>query len=144
MRSSDKDLWECAQHEELTSLRADHTWRVVKTEPGVPRLHNKWVYKKKRTCDGKTERYRAILVACGNEQVLGVNLLLTFAAGLDMTSAKAILSIAYILHTPAGHFDVPSAYVRTAKEDDVDIKIYILDGIYFTLKGLSEYGVDTM
>ena len=34
----------------------------------------------KRTSDGGIERYKARLVACGNEQVLGVNFLLNFAA----------------------------------------------------------------
>ena len=52
MRSPDKDLWERANNGELTALRANYTWRVVKAEPGVPRLHTKWVYKKKRTSDG--------------------------------------------------------------------------------------------
>ena len=90
MRSPDKILWERANREELTSLRANYTWRVVKSEPGVQRLHTKWIDKKKRTSDGGIECYKARLVACGNEHVLGVNFLLNFAAVLDMTSAKAI------------------------------------------------------
>ena len=57
----------------------------------------------KRTSDGGIERYEARLVACGNEQVLGMNFLLKFAAVLDMTSAKAILAIAWIWRTPARH-----------------------------------------
>ena len=107
----------------------------------MPRLHTKWVYKKKHTSDGGVERYKARLVACGNEQMLGVNFLLTFAAVLDITSAKAIFAIAWIWRVPSRHSDVPSAYVRAAKEDGVDIHLFIPDGMDFTPEGMSEYGV---
>nr|CCA19525.1 GK15001 putative [Albugo laibachii Nc14] len=143
MRSPDNDLWIRAHREELASLRANHTWRVVKAESNVPRLHTKWVHKKKRTRNGEIERYKARLVACGNEEVLGVNFLLTFTAVLDMTSAKAIFSIAWIWRVPARHFDVPSAYVRAAKEEGVDIHLYIPDGMNFTSEELSKHGVST-
>lgn len=65
-------------------------------------------------------RHKARLVACG-EQLLDVNALLIFAAGLDMSSTKAILAIAWIWRTPARQFYVPSAYVSSAKEDGVNI-----------------------
>lgn len=141
MRRPDKELWLRTHREELASLHANHTSRVVKAEPNVPQLHTKRVYKKKRTSGGGGIRYKTRLVACGNEQVLGENFLLTFAAILNMTSAKAIIAITWIWRVPARHFDVPSAYVRAAKEDGVDIHLFIPDGMDFTPEGMSEYGV---
>ena len=76
----------------------------------MPRLRTKWVHKKKRTSNGEIERYKAGLVARGNEQVLGVNFLFIFAAVLDMKSAKAIFAITWIRRGPARHFDVSSAH----------------------------------
>lgn len=72
------------------------------------------------------ERHKARLVACG-EQLLDVNVLLIFAAGLDMSSTKVILAIAWIWRTPARQFYVTSASVSSAKED----------GVIFTLSSLS-------
>lgn len=89
------------------------------------------MYKKKWTSDGGVEGYKARPVTCGNEQVLGVNFLLTFAAVLDMTNSKNIYAIAWIWRVPARHFfDVPSSYVRAAKEDGVDINLFIPDGMH--------------
>lgn len=108
---------------------------------GMQHLHTKWVHKKKRLSDGAIEHYKARLVACGNEQVLGVNFLLTFAAVLDLVSAKAILALARLWSVPARHFDVPSAYVRAAKEEGVDIYLYIPDGMELTDEELATHGV---
>ncbi|KAE9032725.1 hypothetical protein PR003_g5884 [Phytophthora rubi] len=56
--------WTAAELEELAVLIANATWTLIKCEPNAPKLHSKWVYKKKRDSSGAVERYKARLVAC--------------------------------------------------------------------------------
>ena len=95
------------------------------------RLHTKWVYKKRRTSDGSIERCIARLVACGNEQVLGRDYTLAFAAVMDLISAKFILAVAAIWSVPAHYFDVSSAYVKAEVEKGYDIYLYVTQGLCF-------------
>ena len=69
-------------------------------------MHSKWVYKTKTGADGDLERHKAWLVACGNEQVLGADYSLTFAAFWG------------VLDT---HGDIPNAYVKADKEAHLEI-----------------------
>ncbi|KAE8877447.1 hypothetical protein PF005_g6499 [Phytophthora fragariae] len=95
-QSPEAKQWTKAELEELQALIANATWTLIKCEPAMTKLHSKWVYKKKRDSNGSVQRYKARLVACGNEQILGVNYTLTFAAVLEMTSGKVIFVLAHI------------------------------------------------
>ncbi|GMF15396.1 unnamed protein product [Phytophthora fragariaefolia] len=140
--SSDASHWTAVEQEELEALIANATWTLIKCEPNTVKLHTKWVYKKKRTPTGAVERYKARLVACGNEQVLGVNYTLTFAAVLEMTSGKVIVALARIWGVPARHGDVPNAYVKAMTEEGIEIVIMVPKGMNITPEMMAELGVD--
>lgn len=57
-------------------------------------LHPKRLYKTKRHADSSLERYKARLVACGNEQSHGDGCKMTFSAGRNMTTAKIVVPLA--------------------------------------------------
>ena len=84
----------------------------MKRSPGANALHSKWVYKTKAGADGELKRYKARLVACGNEQVVGVDYNLTFAAVMDISTAKVVLALSATWGVPAKHGYIPTAYVR--------------------------------
>ncbi|KAJ0391988.1 hypothetical protein ATCC90586_011495 [Pythium insidiosum] len=84
-------MWERARKEELDALWVNQTWKLVKRTSDMHCLHTKWVLKKKTDKDGNIERYKARLVACGNEQIVGVDYLMTFAAVLEMASGKFMI-----------------------------------------------------
>ena len=96
MRSVIRDGWVKAMEEEVEALQNNKVWQVVKRAPGLNALHIKWVFKTKTDAQGKVERLKARLVACGNEQVLGVDYSLTFAAVMDLSTVKVILALAAI------------------------------------------------
>ena len=50
--------------------------------------------RKKKDGNGAVERYKARLVAGGDEQVVGRDYNLTFSAVLNITSVKPILAVA--------------------------------------------------
>ena len=80
MRSSRRAEWQTAMKEEIAALEKNDVWRVTKRSPGANALLSIWVVKTKTVADGEIERYKARLVACGNDQALDVYHNLTFAA----------------------------------------------------------------
>ncbi|GMF55875.1 unnamed protein product [Phytophthora fragariaefolia] len=68
-------------------------------------------------------------VACGNEQSFDVDYSVTFAAVIDMTSAKLMLALSSKWRVPAKHGDVPNAYVKANKEDNLRIYIRVPQGM---------------
>ncbi|KAG3098783.1 hypothetical protein PI124_g16096 [Phytophthora idaei] len=82
-----------------------------------------WVFKTKKDAEGHIERLNARLIACGNEQEFGVNYGIAFAAKIDMTSVKLILVLARKWRVPAKHGDVPNAYVKAEKGDELAGKV---------------------
>ncbi|KAE9351299.1 hypothetical protein PF008_g5993 [Phytophthora fragariae] len=141
-KCAESEQWRAAEREELASLEKNNTWKVVKVPPGVRPLHTKWVYKKKRNGAGELQRYKARLVACGNEQEFGVDYLLTFAAVMELPSGKVVLAVGRIWGVPARHGDVPNAYVKAPTEEGLEIFLIIPDGMEFTAAELAELGVD--
>ena len=61
----DKGKWEFAMETEMTSLRENNVWDLVKLPQGKKTVGSKWVYKVKTGADGYVHRYRARLAAQG-------------------------------------------------------------------------------
>ncbi|OWZ14944.1 hypothetical protein PHMEG_00011504 [Phytophthora megakarya] len=104
-------------------------------------LNTKLVYKTKTHADGTVERRKGRLVACGNEQVYGVDYTDTISAVLDMTTGKVIFVLAHIWGVPARHGDVPSAYVKADKEDHIEIFLHISKDMVLSVELLALLGV---
>ncbi|KAG3233082.1 hypothetical protein PI124_g21839 [Phytophthora idaei] len=138
VRSLQKEAWLKAIVEELQALEQNGVWKVVRLPQGAHALYGKWVFKTKRDAEGAIERLKARLVACGNDQIFGVNYSVTFAAVIVMTSVKIILALARKWDVPAKHGDVPNAYV---KEEDLDIYMRIPQGMEITDEMRKELGV---
>uniref|UniRef100_A0AAV1V2L8 Uncharacterized protein n=1 Tax=Peronospora matthiolae TaxID=2874970 RepID=A0AAV1V2L8_9STRA len=123
MRSGKREGWKKAMQEEIAALEANDVWTITRRTAGQHALHTKWVYKTKTDAQGDLERLKARLVACGNEQVLGVDYSLTFAAVMDLSTVKVILALAVTWGVPAKHGDIPNAYVKADKEPH--LRIYL-------------------
>ena len=96
-----------AMSEELQALEDNGVWLVVVPPNNSHVLHTKWVYKTKTDADGAIERFKARLVACGNEQVYGVDYGLMFAAVMELSTVKVILVLALRWGVPVRHEDIP-------------------------------------
>jgi hypothetical protein len=124
--------WQDAIDLELDTLRSNCTWIATEKPASAKPLHYKWVFKTKLDSDGGVERFKARLVACGNEQQAGINYNDTFAPVLDQATARMILALSVIWHCPARHGDIPAAYTKAAIESDSDIYMYPPNGMVLT------------
>nr|CCA18211.1 hypothetical protein ALNC14_043540 [Albugo laibachii Nc14] len=112
MMSQGKHKWMTAVSEELKALEENGVWEVMIPPTGSHVSHNKWVFKTKKNANGDVERYKARLVACGNEQLFGVDCTLTFAAVIEITAEKE------------PHLDVYMKVPEGMKIDEMDLKRY--------------------
>lgn len=86
--------------EELSVLKANHTWEMIVFPPCASIIGSKWIYSIKVKMDGTLDRYKAWLVAQGYKQEYDIDYKETFALVATMT--MALLSIATVRHWPYG------------------------------------------
>jgi hypothetical protein len=132
MKTSNAKDWQAAVDLELDTLRNNQTWIAMPKPKTAKPLHSKWVFKTKLDANGKIERFKARLVACGNEQQYGVNYEDTFAPVLDLATVRLVLALSVLWGYPARHGDVPAAYTRAALEAQSDIFMYPPQGMQLT------------
>ena len=94
LSSKQNEGWKKAISEDLQALEDNEVCKIVKTPKIVRPLTFEWVFKTTHDAEGDIERLEASLVACGNEQVFGVNFGVTFAAVIDMFSVKTVFALA--------------------------------------------------
>uniref|UniRef100_A0AAV1UCR1 Integrase catalytic domain-containing protein n=1 Tax=Peronospora matthiolae TaxID=2874970 RepID=A0AAV1UCR1_9STRA len=95
----------------------------------------------KTDADGAIQRFKTRLVACGNEQVHGVDYGLTFAAVMELSTVKVIIVLALRWGVPARHGDIPNAYVKADKEKHLDIYLAIPQEMKIQDGTLRQFGV---
>lgn len=106
-------------------------------------LHTKWVFKTKNDADGKIESYKARIVACGNERLFVVDYGLIFAAVMKLSTIKVVLVLARKWGVPARHRDIPNAYVKEDKGENLEIYLHIPQGMKIHEEDIRKLGADT-
>ena len=113
----DWNEWLKAILEELTSIHGLGTYSLVKRQPRMNVLRNKWVFTYKLDTSGQIERYKARLVVKGFAQRYGIDYNETFSPTARMKSIKVLLAIAAVEDLEAVHMDVSTAFLNgTLKE----------------------------
>ncbi len=129
MKTPDAEQWKTAIESELQSLRDNITWIVVNKPADVKPLSFLFVFKLNLDADGAIERYKARLVARGDQQIEGVNYQDTFSPVMDMTTARIIFAFGIIWGNPPRHGHIPVAYTRASPEEDLEICMYPPQGM---------------
>jgi hypothetical protein len=132
MKTPAADQWNIAIDNELKSLRDNRTWIVVNKPANVKPLQSRFVFKLKLDADGAIERYKARLVARGDQQIEGVNYQDTFSPVMDMTTARIIFALGILWGNPPRHGDIPVAYTRASPEENLEIYMHPPQGMKFT------------
>ncbi|OWZ15198.1 putative mitochondrial protein [Phytophthora megakarya] len=139
-----------AGKENGTKVRRKVRKKSSKKKTWTRERHGPRNYKEAMHSQSKVGRMKAMVEELkaleGNsvwEQTFGVNYSVTFAAVIDMTCVKLILVLARKWRVPAKHGDVPNAYVKADKEEDLWIYIRVPQGMKVSEEILKELGVET-
>ncbi|CEH15995.1 gag-pol polyprotein [Ceraceosorus bombacis] len=116
MASPSKSDWHKAMQAELLALETLRTWRQVPTPENTPLIHCQWIYKTKKKADGTVDRYKARVVARGDQQE--ADSADTYAPVANMSSHRLLCSLAAHHNWPMHPIDVDTAYLNAARTGD--------------------------
>lgn len=108
--------WIAAMQLELHAHEKNGTWELVNLPPGEKALSARWVLREKIDHSGNT-KFKARVVARGNEQREGLDYEETFAPVVKWTTVRLIVALAAALGWSLSHMDVVTAFLNgTLKE----------------------------
>lgn len=135
---------------EFDTLTGNNTWSLVSKPLNKKILKNKWVYRVKRNQDGNMERFKARLVARGDQQILGQDYDETFAPVARFEMLRTFLAISVENEMYVHHMDVVSAYTQAELSDEIYMeqpKLFVMKGqedkvckLHKSLYGLKQAG----
>jgi hypothetical protein len=126
--------WVAAMRDELCSIHTNKTWTLVPCPPGVKPLHVKWVYKLKTDTAGHPLRYKARLVARGDEQLEGIDFTETFSPVVKWSTMRTVVSMAAMRGWPILHLDVKCAFLN----GDLAEQVYVFQPPGFIQSGAED------
>jgi hypothetical protein len=131
--AEEHESWRIAMQEEMNSIEANATWRLVDLPVGHRPIGLKWVYKVKKDAAGNVVKHKARLVAKGYVQRHGVDYDEVFAPVARLESVRLLLALAARTGWSVHHMDVKSAFLNGELEEDV----YVMQPPGFVISGES-------
>ncbi|PKU77239.1 Retrovirus-related Pol polyprotein from transposon TNT 1-94 [Dendrobium catenatum] len=104
--------WRQAMAQEFFALQQQGTWTLVSPPPNAPVLGSKWTYRTKYNSDGSVARFKARLVAQGNQQELGINYQDTFSPVAKLPTIRILFTIALFHNWQVQQLDVANAFLH--------------------------------
>jgi hypothetical protein len=114
--------WIKTMEEEIASIHANRTWSLLDLPPGHHPISVKWIYRLKTGSPGSAPKYKARLVARGDQQGAGIDYQETFAPVVKWSTMRTLVSLAAQHGWPVHHMDVKSAFLHDLLDDTVFIK----------------------
>ena len=121
-RSQSRDEWLEAMTKEFSSLVDNKTWELCGLPAHKKSLGGRWVFALKKDENDEIDKYKARYVAKGFIQIFGSDFLETFAPTAKLSSARKLLTLAFLFHCEVLQFDVSSAYLNADLEEDVYVE----------------------
>ncbi|EEC81933.1 hypothetical protein OsI_25798 [Oryza sativa Indica Group] len=123
--------WRQAMIEEMRSIEANKTWRLVDPPARQCPIGLKWVYKAKKDAAGNITKYKARLVAKGYVQRQGIYFDEVFAPVARLESVRLLLAHAACEGWAVHHMDVKSAFLNGELLEEVYVAQppgFVVDG----------------
>jgi hypothetical protein len=98
--------------QEMESITTNNTWSLAKLPPGHHAIPVKWVYKLKTGPSDAPPKYKARLVARGDQQLHGIDYHDTFSPVVKWSTMRILVSLAAQKCWVIYHLDVKSAFLK--------------------------------
>ena len=120
--STDADRWMIPMKVEMETLKAKHTWDLVKPPPGANVMDSMWVYDIKWDGEGNRIKDKARLVGKGYTQQLGVDYNEMWAGVTRLESVRMTAAVAAKLDIKLWRIDFVGAYLNSLTKEDIYMK----------------------
>lgn len=107
---------------EYEALVKQGTWVLVPPPSHGHVIGCQWIFKIKKRSDGTVARYKARLVANGNQQAKGMDFTDTFSPVIKQPTLRVILSLVVHHHWSLRQLDVSNAFSLVVISKDVYMK----------------------
>ena len=104
--------WAGAILEELNSMEQEYVWELEEPPEGTKAIAAQWVFKLKRTKGGEVARFKARLVARGDQQKPGIDFFETYSATPRMLSLRIFFNLANFLDLDMHQMDIKTAFLH--------------------------------
>ena len=120
--TTDPERWMVAMKTEIDTLKARHTWDLVKPPSGANVMGSMWVYDIKWDGEGNKIKDKARLVGKGYTQQLGVDYNETWAGVTRLESVRMTAAIAAKNNLKLWRIDFVGAYLNSLTKEDIYMK----------------------
>ena len=120
--STDPNRWMIPMEIEMGTLKAKHTWDLVRPPPGANIMDSMWVYDIKWDGEGNRIKDKARLVGKGYTQQLGIDYNETWAGVTRLESVRMTAAIAAKLDLKLWRIDFVGAYLNSLTKEDIYMK----------------------
>lgn len=122
VKANKHTVWKKAKHEKYQALFTQGTWDLVEPPTMAHVIGCQWIYRIKRHSDGSVARYKARLVANGNQQEEGLDFSETFSPVVKQPTIRVALSLAVHHNWSLRQLDVSNAFLHGMLEEEVYMK----------------------
>ena len=120
--STNPERWMVPMKVEMETLKAKHTWDLVKPPLGANIMDSRWVYDIKWDGEGNRIKDKARLVGKGFTQQLGIDYNETWAGVTQLESVCITAAIAAKLDLKLWRIDFVGAYLNSLTKEDIYMK----------------------
>ena len=120
--ATDPDRWMVPMKLEIETLKAKHTWDLVKPPQGANIMDSMWIYDIKRDGEGNRIKDKARLVGKGYTQRYGIDYNETWAGVTRLESVRMTAAIAAKHDLKLWQIDFVGAYLNSLTKEDIYMK----------------------